>query len=345
MSLAPACSFVLGNLKYDTHASEISVTLGTLPCVNRFQVRLPAKARFDAAPGDPATLELDGGEGSARVITGEIAAVRRSVLRTDVVGADGGARLSALRSAATYEKQTTKNIIRSLAEDAGVEVGSLAVDLTLATYVAHQHRTGAEHIAYLAALEGAAAQMDGEGRLEVAAPPEGPADTALLYGREIIDVVSREQAPPAARHYAIGNGPAGSASAVDALRLSAKPLPEGADKPGAAAVWEPYPVLRTPSDAQKAGEALDAERAARSQRLTCRCFLLPKLRPGMVVEIQELPNGLSSGPWRLTRVRHQLHPESGGGTVFEACSAAGGLTGGLTGGLLGSLASAVGGLL
>ena len=39
-----------------------------LPCVNRFRVTLPAKAKLDAAAGDPASLELDGGEGSETIL-------------------------------------------------------------------------------------------------------------------------------------------------------------------------------------------------------------------------------------------------------------------------------------
>jgi hypothetical protein len=61
----------------------------------------------------------------------------------------------------------------------------------------------------------------------------------------------------------------------------------------------------------------------------------------MVIEIQELPNGLSGGPWMLTRVEHRLSPTAGGATIFEGVNA--GDVG--FGGVLGALAGAVGGLL
>lgn len=341
MSLAPASSFVLGSLKYDSHASEVAATLGLLPCVNRFRVRLPARARLDAVTGDTASLDLDGGEGAETILTGKVVAIERGLLTTDVVGADGSARLAAMRPAATYEKQSAKDVIRALASDALVDVGALDLDLPLAAYAAHQGRTAAEHIAYLAGLAGATAWLDGDGALNASPPPEGPADLALLYGREVREVRQRERPAPAARRFAIGNGPAGSTSAPNALRPSLMHLPGDAAKPGGGAVWRAHAVLRTPEAAVKASQAAEALEASRATVITCRCFLLPRLRPGIVAEIQELPNGLSTGPWLLTRVQHRLHPVDGGSTVFEARNA----SADLLGGLLGALASAAGALL
>ena len=342
MSLAPTASFILGNLKYDSHAGEITATLGMLPCVNRFRVSLPAKAQLEAVPGDPASLELDGGEGSEKILTGKVAWLRRGLRDTQVVASDGGSDLSALRPAATYQQQSGKDVIRAMASDAGADVGSIDLDLPLAGYVSQQRRTAAEHIAYLSDLGGAFASFDGDGKLLVAAPSDGPADLALLYGREILDIQLREKAAPQVKRFRIGGGPAGSSSAPDALRYSLTPLPGGADKPGTNAVWEPAPVLRIPDAAAGASAAADALAASRSQILTCRCFLVPKLRPGMAIEIQELPNGLSKGPWLLTRVEHKLSGAAAGGTTtFEARGASSDLLGGLLGAALG----AIGGLL
>ncbi len=50
--------------------------------------------------------------------------------------------------------------------------------------------------------------------------------------------------------------------------------------------------------------------------------------------MQDLPDGLSSGPWTLTRVLHRLDAGRGGSTTLEARAAGGG-----------GLLSAIGGLL
>ncbi len=341
MSLKPAASFILGNYKYDSHAGAIHATLGLLPAVNRFRVALPASAKLEAAPGDAASLDLDGGEGSETVLTGKVVWLRRGVLQTEVVAADGGHALAGLRPAATYLQQSGKDVIRALASDAGADTGSLDLDLPLAAYVTSQSRTAAEHIARLAELGGASACFDSGGKLDVTAPSQGPADLALLYGREILDVTVRERAAPAVKRFRIGSGPAGSSSAPNALRYTLSPLPGGASKPGVDAVWEPAPILRTPDAATGASTAADALAASRSQLLACRCFLLPKLRPGMRVEIQKLPNNMTQGPWLITRLEHRLSGAGGGHTSFEARNAASDLLGGLLGAALG----AIGGLL
>ena len=40
-----------------------------------------------------------------------------------------------------------------------------------------------------------------------------------------------------------------------------------------------------------------------------RVFAQPKLRPGVVIEVADLPQGLAKGPFWLDRVRHTLTPE------------------------------------
>ena len=76
-------------------------------------------------------------------------------------------------------------MIRALAADAGADIGRIDVDVSLAAYVAHQGRTGAEHVAALAALGGAFAAFDADGALTVASPPSA-ADLALRHGRELV---------------------------------------------------------------------------------------------------------------------------------------------------------------
>ena len=381
MSLTLSATVTLGNLVYGSHSPDIAVSLSVLPGVNSFTVRLPSNAQIDAGPGDPALLQLENGDqapaggvgglvgaaapalggaaggavgalGSAlgaggssappgAVLTGKVRGRRRGVMAMDVAVADGGADLSAMRPATTYEKQSGADVIRALAAEAGLEIDTVDIDLPLAAYVAHQGRTAAEHIAYLARLSGAWATFNAAGALAVRAWPEDQPELALRYGREIIDYEVRDRPAPPAERVSVGNGPAGSPDAPDALRFSMEGLPGSAPAPGAGAVWQPVPLLRTPKAATTASQAANAEVGSGATRIYARCFLLPALRPGMVVKIQDLPDGLSSGPWAVTRVTHRLKPNLGGVTSFEGWAA--GRAG--RGGLLGSALAAVGGLL
>jgi hypothetical protein len=342
MSLAPSLSVTLGNLRYDTHALELEACLEWLPRGGSVTVTLPASVRFETAAGDDASMDVDGGEGQEPIFTGKVRFIRHDFRRIRVTLADAAADLAAYKPSQTFEKQNAGRVIRTLAADAGVTVGSIDVDIDLPTYVAHPGRTAAEHIAELARLGGAIAFIDADNRLQAPARPSGQPSSALLYGREIVSYTSGEFEIPNPQRLAIGCGPAGSAGAPDALRPTLDFLPFSAAAGGVGVVRYPVPLLRTPMAATDASTALQTANAARGKRLRARCFLLPALRPGDVIEVQSLPDGLSGGPWLLTRVAHQLRPGSGGCTTIEAEDAG---AASLFSGLMGAALSALGGLL
>jgi hypothetical protein len=345
VSLKPAATITLGNLQYTEQAISILATLTILPAVNTVTATLPAGVRFEAAPDDDGVLELDSGDpdgaGADTILTGKLRAIRRGARSIEVTVGDAGAALARLRPCATYEKSSAKDAIRALADAASVEIDAIDVDLPLAAYVAHQGRTAAEHVAYLARLGGAIAGVNGAGKLFVMGWPEGQAELALRYGRELIDYDVRDLPGSAAQHIVVGFGAAGSVSAPEALRPSVDRLPADAPAPGADAIWMPASALRVPKAAATASAGAEALAGARAQRVRARGFLMPKLRPGMMIEVQDVPDARSGGAWLITRVAHRLRPGQGGMTTFEAVSGAGG---GL-GALLAAGLSAVGSLL
>ncbi|HXG24675.1 MAG TPA: hypothetical protein VNJ09_08990, partial [Chthonomonadales bacterium] len=105
MSLAPSVKLILGNLLYESHVSEVMVELQALPGINRFRAMLPVGVQIEAAPGDAASLELDGGEGRQTVLTGKLRVLRRGLPATEAIASDAGADLAAFRPNVTYERQ------------------------------------------------------------------------------------------------------------------------------------------------------------------------------------------------------------------------------------------------
>ena len=341
MSLAPALSVTLGSLRYDTHAAGASICLALLPRGNSAEVALPATLRFEASSGDKAIISLDGGEGAQTVLTGKVTSIRRDLEFIRVLMSDIG-DLASYRPSATLEGQDAKAVVNKLASDVSLSTGDVDIDLDLGAFVAHPGRTAAEHIAQLAELAGGIAYSDGDGSLNVKQKPSGPADSALKYGREPISYETRSASALSPQRFAMGFGPAGSGGADDVLRPSVDAIP-GSAADGGVGVWRvPTPLLRVPSAATAASGALQGIAAAQAERVTAHCFLLPSLRPGHVIEVQELPNGLSKGPWLITRVQHSF--ERGFGTTRfwgETATA----SPSLLGGLLGAAAGAIGGLL
>jgi len=316
MTLAPKGSIVLGSEQFDTHALRVTVQLAPLPGIGSFRAVFPSLTQISASAGDDATLDLDGGEGSERVLTGVVRVVRRGIRQTEVIVADASHALAELRPATTYRNQSADDVIKALASEAGITVDA-DVGLPMAAYVADQRRSAAHHIAMLAALGGALARVNGDGELEVNRPVALMPDVAMKYGREIVACDISTGAAPAAKRIRTGSGPAGSAMAPNALRPTKDPLPSGASDPGGDAIWTPSAILRTPTASATAGASADMAAASAATRIRATAFLVPALRPGLVVDIQDLPGSMSGGPWMLTRVTHTLDAREGGRTVFE----------------------------
>lgn len=339
--LTPAAQARFGNLRYGSHIASLSVDLGLLPAVNRVAAVFPPGVPVEAAAGDPAEVTMDGGDGAATVLTGTVFSVRRTVASTVVTAVDAGAALARLRPAATYEAQSVADIVAGLAALAGVTAQAVLAPTRLAVYVASQQRTGAEHVAELARLAGALAAVDAEGRVTVGPRPPGPPDAALRHGREIVAYRVEESAPlPAV--VVVGNGTAGFVPSPDALVASPSALTAGGGDPGGDSVWQPMLALRTAAAVEGATREANAARAAPAVRLRADCWLLPALRPGQVIEVQDLPEGLAGGPWLLTSVVHALDGRAGGVTRLRAV--AGGSSTSLAGLAAGALGG-VGGLL
>ena len=335
--LVNTVSVQLGRLRYDSHASHVRVDLGLLPSVNSVTITLPPQVGVSAGPGDDAILSLNNGEGSTEVLTGTVQRVAKGPRRTEVVAADAGAVLAAARIAQSFQDMTPGDVAQNIAGEVGANLQSLLLAMDpLPLYVADQRRTAAEHIARLAELGGGFGQVDAGGDVQLGPWPFLPPTRALLQGREVIDYAASVHAGgPDLAFVGMGAGAAGADPR--ALAQGTEPVSAGADDPGSALEWQSRPALRSNIAVSTATEGARGARAARSARMQATCWLLPDLRPGMVIKVQGVDDGVSGGPWLLTHVRHDVSRPSGGLTRLRAVSAEGPS-------LLGALGDALGGL-
>ncbi len=340
--LVPAYALTIGSKQWTEQLLSLDVRLEAAPLMDRLTARLPAAAPFDGAVGDTVSLSLDGGEGASDVFTGSVDAIRRDPATIEITALDAGGTLAAYRPSATYEQATVATVIQALCGDVGVDTGELEDGPALAYYAADPGRTALEHVARLAEWAGALARVAGDGKLEATVVSGADPDLALRYGRELISFDATECSTRIESFVVAGEAGAGSASAPESLRPKRDffdgSRPAG---PDATNVWSFEPALRTPSAAQTASAARTRLYKSSRQRATLRAWLLPALRPGTVLEVQDLPDGLPGGPLWVDRVSHRVGPDGavtrarlwGGGDAFDPSS------------LLGSLAGAIGGLL
>lgn len=340
--LLPRCTVTLRSQRWDSQVLGLEVLLAAAPLLGTATVRLPAESPVDAAPDDPAVIELDSGESSATVFTGTVASVRRELGGTVVTATDAAGALARFRPATTYERVSAGTVIRSLASDSGVDIGDLDDGVDLAFYVADPTRTALDHVARLAGWSGALARVDAGGALVATAVGATQADRALKYGREVLAVQQTSRSGPINAFTVAGEAAAGSTSAPEALRPTSdffagnRPAgPDGTHR------WRFEPALRTTGAAGTAGAATQWFYRASRRLGTLTAFLQPSLRPGSVIEIAELPDPLGTGPFWLDRVRHRLSPAGAyttarlcaGGPAFDPAAALTGAAAGLLSGL------------
>ncbi|WP_134681106.1 hypothetical protein [Paracoccus ravus] len=321
--LVNTASVQLGALRYDCHATSLEIELTLLPGIGTLRMSLPPQVEVSARPGDEAVLKLNNGEGAELVLTGTVRRVARGPRRTELVAADAGAVLAAARMAQSFQNLPPGEVLRKIAGDLGLTALSMLTALDpMPVYVADQRRTAGEHVARLAELGGGYAAVEAGGRISAQPWPFLPPTKALLQGREVIDYAAWDYGAEADLAF-VGASPASAGADLRALAQATEPVAGGAGDPAPDLHWLQRPMLRSGLGVSGAAEGARAARASRRSRMRATCWLLPGLRPGDVIEVQGLAEGISGGPWMLVRVQHSLRRDQGGTTRIAAVSARG----------------------
>lgn len=340
--LQPSYTLTLGAQQWTNQALALDVELGAAPFVDRIAVRFPFAAPVSAGTGDPVSLTLHNGEKEAAVFAGTVESLARTPSEICVRAANAAGALAGFRPAVTYESLTAGTLIRKLCDEAAVDVASVDDGVPLAFYVADGSRSAWDHIARVSAWSGALASVSADNAVQAPVVDASAAEVALRYGRELRTIRHAENARPIASFTVAGQSGAGDIGSADAFRPAvdffAGSPPEG---PSPTRRWRSEPALRTVAGAARAAAATQRLYTARGASGSFEAFLQPDLRPGTVLEIQDMPQGFPGGPLWLGAVRHRL---STAGAVTWARFYQGGDRFDPTA-LLGSLLSAVGGLL
>lgn len=340
--LSPSYSLQMGPQLWKEQALQMQLTLGPSPFIDLLTVKFPAAAPLDADIGDDVELTLNSGEAEEKVFTGIVQAIRRGFSVIEVKAINAGGVLSRFYPAVTYENVTTATVVRNLCSDAGVSTGSLETGSELAFYVADPTHTAWQHIHRVCAWSGALVSVSAENEIQSKVVNATQADVALRFGREIVGFSRSRRAAQIETFVTAGESGVGAASSPDAHRpvtdFFAGNRP---DPPSPTVTWTWQAALRTTSSAATAGAACKRSYTSRADRGMFTAFLQPKLRPGVVLEMQDLPSGLGDGLVWINSVRHVMSPRCAltrveyfkGGDSFDPLA------------LLGSLAGSLGGLL
>lgn len=314
----------LGSERYDRHAIALRVRRGQLPVLDRAEIELPAAITLRAGLGDPAVVQLDGGEGSETVLRGTITGLTRTLHGVRVVVHGGALALASYRPALTLERVSVGSAIKRLCSDAAVSVSSIDDGPELSLYAADGRATALEEVARLAQLMSVHAVFDHDNSLGATQQDNG--ELALRYGRELLSLEATSLAPDANTRDVIGEGAAAPSSPQGRLVI-ADFLAGSGSPPGPGVRRRAEPLLRTPDDTRAAASGWQARVDDAAAPLRLRSWLLPKLAPRMRVELHDLPSHFGVTECRVRQVVHEVSARGAHSAIWAAAVSSGGLGG------------------
>ncbi|MGC4084800.1 MAG: hypothetical protein QM736_22480 [Vicinamibacterales bacterium] len=304
--LTPAYTVRMGSQEWTEQLLEIRVQLAAGPSVDAAMVVLPATPAFTAQPGDAALVTLDSGERREVVFAGAIDRIRRTPATIVVSLINAGGLMARVHPAATFEQITAGKLVRELCTEAKVDPGDIDDGVSLPFYVADPARTGWQHVTRVAGWGGALVSVSTENKVDSVVVDAARASHALRFGRELLAYAFDANRSYIDTFATAGESGVGDASDEKVLRTTADFFggnrPSG---PGPGSSWLSAPALRTAEAAATASAARKRIYDATRDVGQFTAFLLPHLRPGTVIEVQDLPE-IPVAPYWVQRVEHTL---------------------------------------
>ncbi|MDO3379165.1 hypothetical protein [Geoalkalibacter halelectricus] len=315
--LNPAYKLTLGNRIVDTTdepqasiVTELRVELDMDVPADRFLLVMGQVGSWRPQQDDEARLELgyadDDGE-LERVMTGAVTAVQANLQTRRVMG--HGAAMTLLRSFVdtTYQAKKAGEIVRDLAEQAGVDVARTEDGINFPAYVVDGRRSFWHHLRDLADLCGFDLYIDDGGELVFERFVGGRTVHVFDYGRDILALDCHFTAPRAARVEAWGESPTG-AEGEEAWGWLTKDFSgtRGQAGNGDPTLLLERPALRTAEAAQSAADALHTHLQRRGLQGKLRVLGNPAVRLGDAVRVQQAPEAEHNGTYQVRSVTHRI---------------------------------------
>ncbi len=325
--LTPAYKLTLGGKIVDTtdepQAStvvDLKVELDMETPADRFVLAMGEVGSFRPERQDEAKIELgyaDNG-GFTQVMEGSVVRVQPGLERSRVVGESAAHALLRTFAEETFESKKAGQIVRQLAQRAGVEVGRVEDGLDLPAYVVDGRRSLYHHMRELADLSGFDLYVDAEGELIFEPFAGGRTVHVLEYGKHILELEALNTVPWAGRVEAFGESPGADRGDESWAWLSKDFSPsKGSAGSGDPLLLLERPVLRTAGAAQMAADAASTASERRRLRIRLRLLGRPQIKLGDAIRLRDLPRQGLDGVHQVRAVTHRLSKRGGFTTTAD----------------------------
>lgn len=317
--LTPAYKLKIGSKLVDTTDEPRASTVVDLRAVldldtpaDGFTFVLGNVGTFRPAREDEVAIELGyEGEDLLLVMTGIVDTAEPSLTTLRLVGYSGAAPLLRGYFDQTFEAKTAGDIVRDLADRAGVEIARVEDGIQFPAYVIDGRRSFWQHLRDLADLSGFDLYLDPEGKLVFERFAGGRTAHVLEYGKHILELEVLRAPARAGRVEAWGESPAGSRGGESWAWLTTDFKGSRGEAGDGALLLLERPALRTRVAAHTAAQAALLEIQRRTVRGRLVILGRPQVRLGDAIRLKGLADEPLNTFFQVRRVVHRITKAGG----------------------------------
>lgn len=252
------------------------------------------------------SLDMGWGERGTRVFTGRLQTLEYSFNEVHGIAHGSQQNLAQTRMDETFLDQTAGEVVKALAERAGVETGTIDKGLGLSLYLADGSLSLFEHLHRLARLCGVDLFTDQEGKINFTKRKAFTADYTYEYGINLMEVSITRTKPSISSVQVIPESPA-SQEGAQASSWFVKASPDLSATAGEGNLRRFTTALCTTKEmAETAAISFQRDIDRRAFQGKIRVMGEPEAIPGQVVALKEMPDARTNGYYEISGVDHAL---------------------------------------
>lgn len=261
------------------------------------------------AKGDEVNISL-GPESARQVFAGVVESVNRDLNTWTIWAHSQMSALTRYKVNKLYEQQKGGDIVRDLAQIAGVTTGTVDNGLEYPVYSLGSNASMYDHILDLAGREGFDVFADANDKLQFRRYIPGTPQS-LEYGKNILQITVEEDIPPYEGVNIFGESPAGHGQGKDAYSwLTKKEVKGSSGKSSGSILTVADPVLKDVSAASTVAESI-----AQTKNITkwgkAKVLGNNQIEPGTTIKVSGAPKNELNGTYKVFGIIHTLGKKTG----------------------------------
>ena len=285
---------------------EASLAVPVNAC--RMVFTIPSDLSF--TEGDAVAVKLGYGSDLSLVFTGIVASIEWSVGSVAIEARSSFQELAALRVNSYFENVFAAEIVRGLAGETSVSIGTTQPGLRFAIYAVGNNRSAWYYIHDLAAQCGFDFYANEKDKLTFILPLPTSLPTLLQFGVNLLNCQIEQNQPTITGIEVFGESPASFGQGPQAATWFTKTMVKGSGGDSDKVARQYIPTARTQEVATQMATAL-WQKAKPKKKGTLMVLGKADLLIGGLVIVQSMPSDAQNGQYRIVGLRHTIQKRTG----------------------------------